>query len=72
MSDVIGADLMEDPAYVVGHRWRYVFVSRPLGQPFLMNEDQTLFADGDWCLGVSAEDACSSGQVIAKKVVERG
>jgi len=70
VSEVIGADLMRDPAYVTGHRWRYGFVSLPLGQPFLMAEDETLFAGGDWCLGARAEDAWLSGQAIAQKIAE--
>lgn len=70
VTDLIGADLMGDPAYVVAHRWRYAFVSRPLGQPFLMNDDETLFAGGDWCLGPHAEDAWSSGQAIARKIAQ--
>lgn len=70
VAEVIGADLVKEQAYVSGHRWRYAFVSRPLGQPFLMSEDQTLFAGGDWCLGARAEDAWSSGQAIAQKITD--
>lgn len=70
LSDVIGTDLTGDPAYLAGHKWRYAFVSHPLGQPYLINEDQTLFAGGDWCFGARAEDAWSSGQAIAQKIAE--
>lgn len=68
VAEAVGTELMKDPAYVSGHRWRYAFVSRPLGQPFLVNEDHTLFAGGDWCLGARAEDAWSSGQAITQKI----
>lgn len=66
---VIGADLMADPAYVSGHRWRYALVSRPLGQSCLVDKEQTLFAGGDWCLGANAEHAWTSGQAIAEMVL---
>jgi len=69
VSEAIGADFITDAAYVSGHKWRYAFVSQPLGQPFLMNAEQTLFAGGDWCLGARAEDAWSSGDAIAQKIV---
>lgn len=65
---VVGADLMADPAYLSGHRWRYAFVSQPLGQPFLADKAETLFAGGDWCLGAKAEHAWTSGQAIAEKI----
>ena len=68
VSEAIGADLMTDPAYVSGHRWRFAFVSRPLGQSFLDDKEQTLFAGGDWCLGAQAEDAWTSGHAIAETI----
>ncbi len=68
VSEVIGADLARDAAYVSGHRWRYAFVSKPLGQSFLADAEQTLFAGGDWCLGARAEDAWTSGRAIAQKI----
>jgi len=67
VGQTLGTEVIVDPAYVTGHRWRYAFKSRSLGQPFLMNEDQTLCGDGDWCLGARAMDAWSSGEAIAKK-----
>jgi predicted NAD/FAD-dependent oxidoreductase len=65
---VVGVDLMADPAYISGHRWRYAFVSRPLGQRYLADKEETLFAGGDWCLGGKAEHAWTSGQAIAEKI----
>ncbi len=62
---IIGADPNVDPAYVSAHRWRYAFVSSPLGQPYLHDSDYTLFAGGDWCLGAKVEDAWTSGRAIA-------
>lgn len=54
----------------IRHMWRYAFVSCPLGQPFLMSENETLFAGGDWCLGARAEDAWPSGLAIAQKIAD--
>lgn len=68
VADAIGADLMVDPAYLSGHRWRYAFVSRSLGQPYLSDKEETLFAGGDWCLGAKVEHAWTSGQAIAAKI----
>ena len=71
LSKALGIDAIIDPAYISGHRWRYAFVSRPLGQPCLVDEEQTLFAGGDWCLGAKAEDAWVSGQAIAETIADR-
>lgn len=65
---VVGTDVMAEPAYLSGHRWRYGFVSQPLGQPYLVDKDETLFAGGDWCLGAKVEHAWSSGHAIAEKI----
>ncbi len=70
LADAIGADPIADPAYVSGHRWRYAFVSTPLGQPFLADDAGTLFAGGDWCLGARAEHAWESGQAIAARIID--
>lgn len=61
-----------DPAhaiYVCAHRWRYAQSSAPLEQPFLHNDDRTLYAGGDWCLGPRAEDAWQSGRAIAHDIL---
>ncbi len=65
---VVGADLVADPTYLSGHRWRYAFVSQSLGHPYLADKEETLFAGGDWCLGAKAEHAWTSGQAIAEKI----
>lgn len=62
----IGAGAAMEPVYVSAHRWRYAFVTAPLGQPYLCDGDHTLFAGGDWCLGAKVEDAWTSGQAIAE------
>ena len=68
VSEALGADVVTDPAYVSGHRWRYAFVSQSLGHPYLADKEETLFAGGDWCLGAKAEHAWTSGQAIAEKI----
>ncbi|MEQ6250310.1 FAD-dependent oxidoreductase [Sulfitobacter sp. HNIBRBA3233] len=68
LADAIGAEVLRDPAYVSGHRWRYAFVSGPLGQPFVTDRSGTLFAGGDWCLGAKAEHAWESGKAMAEAV----
>lgn len=70
LADAIGADALSDPSYVAAHRWRYAFVSAPLGQPYLVNSARTLFAGGDWCLGAKVEDAWTSGRAIAAAVID--
>jgi hypothetical protein len=67
----IGAGPEVEPIYLSAHRWRYAFVSAPLGQPYLSDGDRTLFAGGDWCLGAKVEDAWASGQAIAEALAER-
>ncbi len=70
VSGVLGTRLSEDLPYLSAHRWRYALVSKPLGQPFLVDKTQTLFAGGDWCLGARAEDAWTSGKAVASAVLE--
>ena len=67
----LGISAVITPAYLSGHRWRYAFVSRPLGRTYLADEEETLFAGGDWCLGAKAEDAWVSGQAIAATIAKR-
>ncbi len=70
VSQVLGTHLTADVPYLSAHRWRYALVSKPLGQPFLVDKTQTLFAGGDWCLGARAEDAWTSGKAIASAVLQ--
>ncbi|MDJ0640414.1 MAG: FAD-dependent oxidoreductase [Paracoccaceae bacterium] len=70
VSQALGTRLTEDLPYLSAHRWRYALVSKPLGQPFLVDKTQTLFAGGDWCLGARAEDAWTSGKAVASTVLK--
>lgn len=68
LAEILGLD----PAralYVRAHRWRYAHTSTPLGQPFLRNDDRTLYAGGDWCIGSRAESAWQSGRAIARDIL---
>lgn len=60
-----------DVAYASGHRWRYAFVTNPLGQPFVTSTDKTLYAGGDWCLGPRIEHAWQSGTAIAEDILSQ-
>ena len=44
---------------------------RGLGQPYLSDRDQTLFAGGDWRLGAKVEDAWTSERAIAEALAQR-
>ena len=70
VSRVVGTRLTRELPYVAAHRWRYALVSKPLGQPFLVDSGQSLFAGGDWCLGARAEDAWNSGNAIARALID--
>ena len=52
------------------HRWRFARVKIPLGQPFLRNENGTLYLGGDWCLGARIEAAWASGNAIANDILK--
>ncbi len=69
------ASEMEIPLPKVGyadaHRWRYAQTSEPLGKPFLVNENHSLFVGGDWCLGARVEAAFDSGTAIAETILSR-
>jgi renalase len=58
-----------EPAYLVGHRWRYGLTAIPMGQPFLWDSTQKLGLAGDWCLGPTVGDAMESGQALARAVL---
>jgi hypothetical protein len=57
--------------YAAAHRWRYAQVTHALGEPFLCNDDSTLYLGGDWCLGPKVEDAWTSGKAIADDLLAR-
>lgn len=58
-------------SYAAAHRWRYALTTQPLGQPFLANDDGSLYAAGDWCLGARVEYAHTSGTAVAAAVARR-
>ena len=60
----------DDVRHSAGHRWLYARVTKPLGQPFLRNEDTTLHLGGDWCIGARIEAAWASGNAIANDILE--
>ncbi len=62
---------LPDTIFVQAHRWRYAMTTQALGRPFLANNDRSLFAGGDWCLGASVECAYQSGAAIAEAVSKR-
>lgn len=68
VSKVLGFELTPNLPYVAAHRWRYALASKPLGQPFIADTSQRLFAGGDWCLGKTVEDAWLSGKAIADAI----
>lgn len=53
------------------HRLRYATTVTPLGKPFLTNDDGTLFACGDWCLGSDVESASTSGHALAQTLASQ-
>jgi hypothetical protein len=56
------------PTQLIGHRWRYARVTRPLEQDCLFDADLGLGACGDWCLGPDAGDALLSGFAMAGRL----
>ncbi|AKH99044.1 putative NAD/FAD-dependent oxidoreductase [Hoeflea sp. IMCC20628] len=58
-----------EPVHFELHRWLYALVEKPLGQPFLANSDNTLFACGDWCIEARAEAAHQSGLALANHII---
>ncbi|MBM3604771.1 MAG: hypothetical protein FJX25_08445 [Alphaproteobacteria bacterium] len=57
--------------YQAAHRWLYAQASRPLGQPFLANDDAGLVVGGDRGLGPMAEDGWASGRTRADHLLAR-
>lgn len=54
------------PTALHGHRWRFGFTDRPLGQPHLYDAKAGLGLCGDWCLGTDAAAAYDSGHSLAR------
>ncbi|TVQ06227.1 MAG: FAD-dependent oxidoreductase [Leptolyngbya sp. DLM2.Bin27] len=62
---------LDAPAWMQVHRWRYGFVSQPLGAPVLSSAAlPTLVGCGDWCLGGNVEGAIGSGQRAAQHIAQ--
>jgi hypothetical protein len=59
---------LPDPQQLIGHRWLYGQVSRPVGEDCLFDPEIGLGACGDWCLGPTAGDALLSGAAAAGRV----
>lgn len=64
----LGEDLPA-PVHCEVHRWLYALVERPLDHPFLGNQQNTLFACGDWCIDARAEAAHQSGLALAHHII---
>ncbi|OCW59408.1 hypothetical protein AWJ14_10285 [Hoeflea olei] len=64
----LGADL-PPPLHLDLDFWRYALVETPLSSPFLANQDNTLFACGDWCIAARAEAAHQSGLALAEHIL---
>lgn len=62
---------MPEVTFALAHRWRYAMTTQALGQPFVANPDETLFAAGDWCLGARVECAYESGVTVAQAIANR-
>jgi hypothetical protein len=59
---------LPEPMHLVGHRWRYARVTRPLERDCLFDDELGVGACGDWCLGPDAGDALLSGFAMAGRV----
>ncbi|WP_284178467.1 FAD-dependent oxidoreductase [Rhabdaerophilum sp. SD176] len=68
LAKAIGAD-PERALHASAHRWRYARVTAPLGEPYLGDDDSTLWLGGDWCLGARVEAAWQSGTALAQALM---
>jgi hypothetical protein len=59
---------LPEPQQLIGHRWLYGQVTRPVGKDCLFDPEVGLGACGDWCLGPTAGDALLSGAAAAGRV----
>ncbi len=57
-----------EPEFVKAHRWRYAFVTKPLGVPCVFDPTLRVAACGDWCLGPRIESAYLSGVAAAGRL----
>ena len=61
----------EEDRLLFVHRWRYAFTEKPLGSPFLWDQQQQIGVCGDWCLGRRVEDAWQSGADLGVRILEQ-
>ena len=57
---------LADMLHSAFHSWLYARIVNPLGVPYLVDETQSLYLGGDWCLGARVESAWQSGTAIAQ------
>lgn len=69
LCDRIGAD-PSSVHHAAAHRWRFARTIVPLGQPFLRNDEGTLYLGGDWCVGARVEAAWTSGTAIGADLLK--
>lgn len=62
----IAGQALPTPLYAKAHRWRFARTATPLGRGFLSNQDGTISAIGDWCLGPDAEHAFESARLLTE------
>ncbi len=58
-------------ALLQAHRWRFARVDGALGEPFLVDEPNTMAFCGDWCIDARVEAAFLSGDALGRNLVER-
>ncbi len=63
--------VLPTPCHADAHRWRYALVTRPLGEPFLEDEEVGLAVCGDGCLGGRVEAAWTSGDALGRAWADR-
>ena len=62
---------LPEPDHIGIHRWRYAATELPVGQDFLLDEQNRLAACGDWCLGGRVEVAFTSANRLATALVHQ-
>ncbi|MEM0900376.1 MAG: FAD-dependent oxidoreductase [Pseudomonadota bacterium] len=75
VSEAMIADLREahglsvEPMHSAIHRWRYAYVDKPYGEPFVSGADDRIVIAGDGMLGPRVEAAFESGTAAAKHLL---
>ena len=68
LADIHGCKLPKT-LFEIAHRWRYAQAANILGQPYLTNNNKTLYVAGDWCLGSRVEAGFESGLSVAQSII---